>query len=112
MKTNLAAFKSAAEAFLSQPGLSQEEKLDGQLQLVKMYSYFGECYEAHKLIQGMVPEAKALEASKIKAKVLFVHILELKKGLVFNECKRESEEYNKLFTDLREPQTWKYLYKI
>ena len=50
----------------------------------------------------MVPEAKALEASKIKAKVLFINILELKKGLVFNECKRESEEYNKLFVDLKE----------
>ena len=60
----------------------------------------------------MVPEAKALEASKIKAKVLFIHILELKKGLVSNECKKESEEYNKLFIDLKEPYAWKYLYKI
>ena len=77
-----------------------------------MYSYFGECYESNNLIQSMIPEAKALEASKIKAKVLFINILELKKGLVFNECKRESEEYNKLFIDLKEPYAWKYLYKI
>jgi hypothetical protein len=37
-------------------------------------------------------------------------VLELKKSLVFNECKKAAEDFIKTYSD-QENITWKYLYK-
>jgi hypothetical protein len=84
--------------------------LDAQVQLVKLYSFFGERYEAIKLADSLVAEARKLEKSKIKAKVLYIHILELKKSLVFNDCKKEGDAFITEYADC-EDYAWKYLYK-
>ncbi len=63
-----------------------------------------------KLADSLVVEANKLEKSKIKAKVLYIHVLELKKSLIFNECKKEAEAFMAEFGD-SESYAWKYLYK-
>jgi len=57
-----------------------------------------------------MPQFNGLEKCKLKAKGLYIHILEQKKALIFNECKRESEIFISEYSDA-ESYAWKYLYK-
>jgi len=55
----------------------------------------GEVFESQSIIERLFKEQKASGhiKGKLNAKIRFQYVLELKRMLVFNHCKIESEEF-------------------
>ena len=103
--------KDIARTFLEQTDLSEEERIEGDIQLAKYLDYMGEMSESLELVKKHIPFAHDLEdKTHFKAKIRFQYVLQLKRNLVFHLCMEESESFIKEYS-YQESTCWKYLYR-